>query len=314
MTTTALAPGKVILLGEHAAVYGNPVLVAAVDLRCCVTVKQRRDDVLILDNPAVGLENYRFNLPQIPRLKKKWNLALSCESIEKTMGFLGEHTGLEIKIESDIPISSGLGSSASIASAMVLAIAGELGHDLARKEIAEVAWDIENIIHGKSSGVDPFAVTFGGVGRYSRGRFKEIKIKEYPKITIGDSGIRSDTGELVSDVMRLKKEYPRFFDLYLEMMDHIVDYGQRFLGEGDLERFGQVMNINHGLLSSIGVSCPELDKLVWAARKKSLGAKLCGAGGGGIMLALGDVGEDITKAGGKVIKTRISEHGVRLKS
>ncbi|MCK4491107.1 MAG: hypothetical protein KAU03_00680, partial [Candidatus Altiarchaeales archaeon] len=90
--------------------------------------------------------------------------------------------------------------------------------------------------------------------------------------------------------------------------------GQRSLEGGDLERFGQVMNINHGLLSSIGVSCPELDKLVWAARKKSLGAKLCGAGGGGIMLALGDVGGDITKAGGKVIKTRISEHGVRLKS
>ena len=96
------------------------------------------------------------------------------------------------------------------------------------------------------------------------------------------------------------------------MMADIVDYGQVFLKQGDMEGFGQIMNINHGLLSAIGVSSPELDQLVWAARKNSLGAKLCGAGRGGIMIALGDVGGEIEEAGGRVIKTRICDEGVRL--
>jgi mevalonate kinase len=72
------------------------------------------------------------------------------------------------------------------------------------------------------------------------------------------------------------------------------------------------MNINHGLLSSIGVSSPELDRLVWAARKVSPGAKLCGKGRGGIMIALGDAEKEIREAGGTVIKTKICNDGVRL--
>jgi len=92
----------------------------------------------------------------------------------------------------------------------------------------------------------------------------------------------------------------------------IVDYGHKSLEQGNLEKFGEVMDINHGLLSAIGVSSPELDKLVWAARKNSRGAKLCGAGRGGIMIALGDASKEIKKAGGKVIKTKISDGGVRI--
>jgi len=95
-------------------------------------------------------------------------------------------------------------------------------------------------------------------------------------------------------------------------MKDIVDYGQKFLENGNIEEFGHIMNINHGLLSAIGVSSPELEKLVWAARKKSLGAKLCGAGRGGIMLALGNVSDEIKEAGGQVLRTRISDDGVRI--
>jgi mevalonate kinase len=112
--------------------------------------------------------------------------------------------------------------------------------------------------------------------------------------------------------MALKDSFPKFFEEYLKMMVDIVDYGQVFLKQGDMRGFGQIMNINHGLLSAIGVSSPELDQLVWVARKNSLGAKLCGAGRGGIMIALGDVAREIEEAGGQVIKTRICDEGVRL--
>lgn len=312
MATKASAPGKVILLGEHAAVYGNPVLVATVNLRTYVTVSRRDDNRFTLSNDATQIENLEFTLSDIPKLKKEWNTVLAAECIEKTFAKLGIESGLDIEISSEAPVSSGLGSSASAAAAMVLAISREFGHELEMKDIANLAWDIENIVHGKSSGVDPFSVTFGGVLRYQKGKFKKLKVKKYPEITIGNTGVISNTGDIVMDVMKVKDEFPKFFENYLEAMVHVVDYGQKFLEKGKMKEFGQIMNINQGLLYSIGVSSPELDRLVWAARENSLGAKLCGAGRGGIMIALGDAGRQIEEAGGSVIKTEICDEGVRV--
>lgn len=314
MTTKASAPGKVILLGEHAAVYGNPVLVASVALRTYVKVDRRGDDKYTLNNRSTGVKNLKFSFSDLPRLKKEWGTVLAAECIEKTSRLVGEKAGLDIELSSDIPVASGMGSSASAASALCCAIAKELGYELEDKEIADLAWSVENIVHGKSSGVDPYAVTFGGVLRYRKGDFVRIKVKEYPQITVGNTGIKSNTLESVNDVMKLKERYPEFFQDYLSAMEHIIDYGQRCMEEGDFRRLGEIMNVNHGLLSAIGVSSPELDRLVWAARKNSLGAKLCGAGRGGIMVALGDSSREIEKAGGKVIKTKITDEGVRIES
>lgn len=308
----ASAPGKVILLGEHAAVYGNPVLVATVDLRTYVTVEESGNKKFKLTNKNLGIKNFPFTYSDFKKLKKNKNFLLTIEAIERIENYLGEKIGINIKIDSDIPVASGLGSSASIASAMVLAISKELCYNLKRKEIANLAWDIENVIHKKSSGVDPFAVTYGGVIRYREGNVKRLKIRKYPEITIGNTNIASDTGVVVGDVMKLKNNFPDFFDEYLRIMKIIVNEGEKFLKLGNLEKFGSIMNINHGLLSAIGVSSLELEKLVWAARRKSHGAKLCGAGRGGIMISLGDVSKEIKKAGGSVIKTVICDDGVRI--
>ncbi|ODS43018.1 MAG: mevalonate kinase [Candidatus Altiarchaeales archaeon IMC4] len=312
--TTASAPAKVILLGEHAAVYGNPVLVAAVDLRTYAEVEKSKSGEFTLTNKSTNIKNLKFRFSDLPGMKAGWATVLTAEAIEKTYGFLDleKSDGLNIKLKSDIPVSSGLGSSASAASAMVLAIAEEFGRKITKEEIAKIAWDIENIVHGKSSGVDPFAVTHGGVIRYRKGEGKTVRVKRYPDITIAHTGIRSDTKESVAEVMKLKDEFPLFFGNYLKAMRDVVDSGQRALENGDLEMLGKSMNICHGMLSSIGVSCAELDGLVWAARKKSQGAKLCGSGRGGIMMALGDVSNELKRAGGKVIKTEICEEGVRL--
>jgi len=312
MPTQTSAPGKVILLGEHAAVYGNPVLVATVNLRTYVTVSKRDDGKFTLNNNATQIENLEFAYSDIPKLKKEWRTLLTAECIEKTFAKLGENSGLDIEVTSKAPISSGLGSSASAASAMVLAISREFGHELNKEDIANLAWDIENIVHGKSSGVDPFSVTFGGVLRYQKGKFRKLGVKNYPEITIGNTGVISNTGEIVMDVMKLKEKFPKFFDNYLEAMVHVVDYGQKFLEKGNLEGLGSIMNVNHGLLCSVGVSSPELDRLVWAARENSMGAKLCGAGRGGIMIALGDASNQIEEAGGSVIRTEICDEGARI--
>ena len=314
MTTKASAPGKVILLGEHAAVYGNPVLVAAVDKRTYVTVSKRKDDDFVLNNKSTNIKDLRFTCEDLGHMKTEWATMLTAECIQKVYAKYGFEGGLDIEIHSDIPVSSGMGSSASASSALVLAITKEFGRDVSKKEIADLAWDIENIVHGKSSGVDPYATTFGGVLRYKKGDYKEIKLTKEPQLTIGDTGIKANTSDPVNDVMKLKDAYPEFFTNYLEAMNHIVDYGQKALEDGNMPKLGEIMNINHGLLSSIGVSSPELEKLVWAARtnKNVHGSKLCGKGRGGIMLALGNAEKEIVKAGGKVIQTKITQEGVKI--
>jgi mevalonate kinase len=312
MATKASAPGKVILLGEHAAVYGNPVLVASVDLRTYAKVSWRTDENFILTNKSTGVDKLKFSSSDFPRLKKQWSTMLTIDCLERAFEIIDEKTGFDIEIWSDAPVSSGLGSSASAAAALTMALFEEMNQPLKQKEIADIAWKVENLVHGKSSGVDPYAVTFGGVLRYTHGDYVRINAKKCPEITIGNTGVKVDTKEPVTDVMKLKEKYPKFFEDYLSAMVHIVDYGQKYLQEGDVQRLGEIMNINHGLLSSIGVSSPVLDRLVWAARKVSPGAKLCGKGRGGIMIALGDAEKEIKEAGGTVIKTKICNEGVRV--
>jgi mevalonate kinase len=312
MTTVSSAPGKVILLGEHAAVYGNPVLVASVALRTYAKVCKRNDDKFTLSNKSTNIMGIEFSRSDFSRMKKEWSTVLTAECLDKTFEQVGDSAGLDIELSSEIPVASGLGSSASASSALCCSIAKELGHALKKKEIADLAWSVENIVHGRSSGVDPYAVTFGGVLRYKKGDFVRLKVKNYPELTIGNTGIKSNPSDSVSDVMKLKENYPEFFSDYLSAMNHIVDYGQKYFEAGDFRRFGEVININHGLLSAIGVSSPELEKLVWAARKVSSGAKLCGSGRGGIMVALGDASKEIKAAGGEVIKTKITDDGVRI--
>lgn len=312
MVTTTSAPGKVILLGEHAAVYGNPVLVASVDLRTYARVSRRKDDRFVLTNKATGIDKLKFRFSDFSKLKKQWSTMLTIECLERAFEIIDEKTGFDLEIWSDAPVASGLGSSASAAAALTMALFEENGQPLKDKEIADMAWKVENLVHGKSSGVDPYAVTFGGVLRYTPGDYTRINAGKCPEITIGNTCVQVDTREPVMDVMKLKEKYPEFFENYLSAMAHIVDYGQKYLQEGNIQKLGEIMNINHGLLSSIGVSSPELDRLVWAARKVSPGAKLCGKGRGGIMIALGDAEKEIKEAGGTVIRTKICNEGVRI--
>jgi len=355
------APAKVILLGEHAAVYGNPVISAAIDMRAHVYITPNDNDNFSVTSSGIGVENFKFNFNDIkqpfsflkrkknagdresakhfqelksaehfyvkertrgllrnPQYKKLWLIfdaleKLSCYMQQKMPSFDGM-IPLDIRIESEIPVASGLGSSASIASALILGAAYANNFKLNLQEIANLAWDTEHIAHGTSSGVDPFTVTFGGVIEYTKGCAEKIPLKNYPPLTIGNTGIVSDTSDVVCDVMRLKENFPGIFDDYLEIMKEIIKQGKCALENNDLVRFGSIMNINHGLLCAIGVSCAELEQMVWAARcgKGVHGAKLCGAGRGGVMIALGDAMSEIKNAGYDAVRGLVSEDGVRI--
>lgn len=299
--TTASAPGKIILLGEHTALYGNPVLVAAIGLRARATVSVGNS----VNVKAPGID--------APAKRMELGLAMSKKAVELIGG------NYDITVGSDIPLASGMGSSASIASALVAALRAEKSLPFDKKAIAETAWKCEDVVHTKSSGVDPFAATYGGIMVYTRGSIIELKLKTIPDIVIAHTGVTSDTGEIVRYVENKRGGNSNSFDSFLKSSKALVLEGKEAIENFDMKRLGRLMNENHRLLSDLGVSCEELNSLVKAARGAgAYGAKLCGAGKGGIMVALAgqktkaDVAKALSKAGGKLIQTQISKEGVRL--
>ncbi|MBT7188328.1 mevalonate kinase, partial [Candidatus Bathyarchaeota archaeon] len=218
------------------------------------------------------------------------NLAALNVSAKKTMEYLGVEGGIDLKVRSMIPIAVGLGSSAAICVATVGAVEKLHEGGLKKEEISNVAFEGETIIHGKPSGVDNNVSTFGGVMSYAKGEgFTHHKLPREIPFIIGNSRKKRSTKRMVENVAALKERNPTVMDNFLDTMGYIAKKGLNALLKADLGKMGDLMDLNHGLLSGIGVSTMKLEILCHTARKNgALGAKLTGAGGGGCMIALSE--------------------------
>jgi len=320
LKVTASAPAKLILFGEHFVVYGEPAIACAIDLRVKVKAEERDDGLIYVEssdfdaecifpqhNNGIESEAYRI-------LKPIYIAA------EKTLEALDVETGLKIEIDSQIPVAAGLGSSAAVAAATVKAVSTLLGETLSLKDICLIATEAERTVHSNPSGIDPTISTYGGVIIYSKKRgIEKLKVGCGLNIIVCDTGIKRSTGDQVNLVGEIAREYPKVFDSMLKAAREIVLTASREIELGNLTSLGKLMNLNHGLLSAIGVSCLELDELVHTARKAgALGAKLTGAGGGGCMIALSTpekleaIAEALRSIGGKIYTTEITYEGVRV--
>lgn len=294
MHVEATAPGKMILFGEHSVVYRGPAVVLAIDRRAKVTATKRNADMKIyVDANNLGFSGYFEDDIYHPLRGKAWrgrNLAALNVSAKKTMEYLGIQSGLDLKVRSMIPIAVGLGSSAAICVATVGAIEKLLGGDMSKEEVSSIAFEGETIIHGKPSGVDNNVSTFGGVMSYSRGEgFKHHELSKSIPFIVGNSRKKRSTRMMVENVASLMKRNPAIMDRVIDTMGELALDGLDALLSNDIYRIGDLMNINQGLLSSIGVSTMKLEALIHTARKNgAIGAKLTGAGGGGCMIAISE--------------------------
>ena len=323
MRVKASAPGKVILFGEHSVVYRGPAIVLAIDRRVEVLAEPRGDDLLFIEAPDLGVSGFfhkgRYH-PAAGGRRGEGVLRPLWVAVERTMKRLGRKTGVSLSVASEIPIAVGLGSSAAASVATVAAVGELLGGGLTPEEISLLAYEAERVVHGTPSGIDNTIATYGGGLVYERGKGMERleSLREIP-LVIGNTGRSRSTGELVGRVRRLREKYRTLVDPIIDAIAHIARLGREALLEGDLWRMGELMRMNHGLLWALGVSSPELDRLVNAALEAgALGAKLTGAGGGGCMIALaepdrlGAVSTAIERSGGSSLRAGISRSGVRV--
>jgi len=217
---------------------------------------------------------------------------------EMTLEYLGRKPGgIAVDVECEIPIGAGLGSSASINVAIISSVAGAHGVGLDKREISKIAFTPENVLHGKSSGVDQATCAYGGIIRFQRPfNVTPISVKRPPTFLVCDTGIHHSTKNLVGAVLKKSKRETSKFEKYVSQVKEISGGAIRALQSGDSNLLGSLMYENHELLRRVGVSHPMLDKLVNKAKAAgALGVKMTGAGGGGCILALCEDDKDRAK-------------------
>jgi mevalonate kinase len=280
--TTASAPGKIILFGEHAVVYGRPAIAAPVtQVHADVEVKDSPQHGIWIDAPDISLKAELNTLPD------SHPLSVIVLSTFNALG-LASRLPLIIHIHSSIPVASGLGSGAAVSVAIARALSAHLGFPLTDDQVNQLAYGTETLYHGTPSGIDNSVITHACPVYFVKGQTLEtLRVGAPFTIVIGDTGMPAPTKESVADVRRL---WERDLDYWERVFDEVGDIARRARGAietGDVALLGELMNINHDLLRTMTVSNPDLDRLVHMARSAgALGAKLSGGGRGGNMIAL----------------------------
>jgi len=283
-----VAAGKVILLGEHAVVYGRHAL--ALPITGGVTATVKKAESLTLEVPDWGLSS-----------------GISADgggvdaAVRRILENLGVgRQGFSIRVRSALPRGMGLGSSAAFAVAIVRAFDTLLGLSLDDDRVNEIAFDCEKLAHGNPSGVDNTLATFARPILFCRRDsfvVEELELASRPPVVIACSQHPGVTHEQVAGVRKRHDARPAAFDAIFDQIDALSVAGAKALVAGDYDELGQLMNICQGLLNALGVSTPELERMVDIARRAgAAGAKLTGAGGGGSIVAVcpGTVKEVVT--------------------
>lgn len=281
----ASACAKLILLGEHAVVYGEPALAIPFSgLRARAAVEAW------IGAPAGKIHIFARDLD----LDEDWSELPENNLIRNALSLVLTELGIErlptckLQISTEIPISAGLGASAALAVAVMRAFSAFLGHPLGTERLNALAYKSETLMHGTPSGIDNTVVVYEQPILFARPQgFQVIHPLENLHFLIADSGVKKATALTVSQLAQDYAQYPDEIGAIIRDIGQLSIEGVRALTQGDLPALGEALNANQELLARLNLSCPELDTLVLAARTAgSLGAKLTGGGKGGHMLAL----------------------------
>lgn len=275
--------GKVILLGEHAVVYGSHAIAAPVPLAIQAKVSDGHGDGVHLLIPRWGVED-RFD----PAGEHRNSLHQSIALVLERLGLLGRR--MRIEVSPHVPRAMGLGGSAALAVSVIRALSRHYGLGLADEEVSRLAYECEKVAHGHPSGIDNTLATFGRALLFRRGDppfVRELRVDRPIPIVVGMTGVESLTARMVANVRAAWEHNPALYERIFREIDALALEGVEAVEAYELGRLGELMNVCQGLLNALGVSTWELEELIQIARRNgAAGAKLTGGGGGGSMIAL----------------------------
>lgn len=296
------APGKLLLFGDHAVVYGYPCIVTAVNKRIYVkaSLSKKNEDKII--TPQV--KESRFVLEAIQSFKENNNI----------------NKFVSISTIGDFSHRVGLGSSSAVTVATFGALNKLFNAKMSLKKIFKESYEVSLYVQGVGSGFDIAIATYGRTILYVKNgtTLKVISKKPLPLI-VGYSGIKADTPYYIRKVEHMKKYNKEKFNTIFKKIGSVTMKAKKTLEKNDYKTLGLLMNQNHDLLKELGVSITKLDDMVRSAISAgAYGAKLSGAGGGDCMIALSPTGKEenikkaIVSAGGEIIDITNSDEGLKI--
>jgi len=291
LKSIASAPGKVILFGEHFVVYGAKAILCSIEKRVTVTAEKITERKIFINSEIGNLvlePNKSISEINSP-LKPFYYLA---DKVIKN-----QDIGIQIKIDSEIPLGAGLGSSSACCVAGAAAIFKLFG-EISKERIVELAIEAERTIFENTSGADCTVCTYGGIMEYNKKQgFKKIEDEPNFQLVIANSNIEHSTESMVSKVKEFKNKNKEEFTKLLNQESKLIEDVLELLKNNNTKELGKKINQNQEYLETIGISNNQLKDMVKIGQKSSFGAKITGSGGGGCIFAIANESnlEDILK-------------------
>lgn len=285
-SATYHAPAKIILLGEHAVVYGQPAI--------AVPFNTLQANATVTALPAgSGLMLAAHDLNETLHIRSAADLLNDDQALIAAIALTLRHLeapipDAQIDLRASIPLASGFGSGAAIATALIRAVAAAAKRTLADADLNLLVFAVEKLHHGTPSGIDNTVIVYNRPVYFVReSPPAPFAVAKPMTFVIANTGLAAPTKETVAAVRTLVERDPSVYRTVIEQIGQVVEEARRQIEKGYLLGVGHLMNLNHNCLQQLTVSSPLLDRLCKVAREAgAVGAKLSGGGRGGNMIAL----------------------------
>ena len=279
MKSIASAPGKIILFGEHFVVHGTKAILAAIDKRVTVTSTFTENKTIKVNSQLGTIEVPISSSHEEVKSEFRPFVYLANKIINSKQNV----SGLEITIDSDIPIGVGLGSSSACCVAAAASIS-ELFNELSSEEILKMSIEAEKTIFPDTSGADCTVCTYGGMIEYPS--VEKIDNTFDLNLLIANSMIPHNTKNSVEKVNKFKENDEERFSQLCDLETKLIDEVITAMKNNDATTFGLKMSENQKYLEEIQISNDTLRDMISSLKEISLGTKITGAGDGGCIIAL----------------------------
>lgn len=268
MKINVSCPSKIILSGEHTILYGQPAIVVACSSR------QMKLELNFQPAELSSIQDF---------FREAYASGNSSEILEKVQ----RRFGTKIKLDSSIPIGSGMGSSAALSATLAQLFLLITKTDLPTKDSCnKLALELEKRMFPSASGIDTTVVTLGGLNVFDQGRHKKLhNFSVIKNLTIVNTGTpKETTGEVVAAVREFKESFPEKFSMICSELGEIarewIKFFENYQHVDKLkEKTPEIIKKNQYLLNKLPVVSKSTKTLIKEIEKMGGAAKISGAGG-----------------------------------